>query len=433
MTLTLNTTTDDEPVRPYDVEAIRNDFPILDRRIRDDKPLIYLDSGATSQKPTVVLDAERDYYENHNAAVHRGAHQLAEEADELYEGARSAVASFIGARDDEIVFTKNATEGFNLVAYAMSNAATAGPEAGRFRIGPGDEIVVTEMEHHANLIPWQQLAQRTGATLKWFGVTDEGRLDLSDVDSVITERAKVVAVVHQSNVLGTINPLEQITRRAKQVGALTVLDACQSVPHQPVDVNQLGVDFLAFSGHKMCGPTGVGVLWGRYDLLAAMPPFLTGGSMIEVVEMERTTFLPPPQRFEAGVPNIAQVVGLGTAVGYLSEVGMDSIAAHEQALTAYALQRIGSLSGVRIIGPTDGHSRGGAVSFVVDGVHPHDVGQVLDDNGIAVRTGHHCAWPLARRFGIPGTTRASFYLYTTLPEIDALAEGIESVKRFFKP
>ncbi|HEX3811444.1 MAG TPA: cysteine desulfurase [Mycobacteriales bacterium] len=432
MTLTLNTELDDqEPVRPYDVEALRNDFPILGRTVRDDRPLIYLDSGATSQKPTVVLDAERDFYENHNAAVHRGAHQLAEEADELYEGARSAVATFIGAQSNEIVFTKNATEGFNLIAYAMSNAATAGPAAARFVVGPGDEIVVTEMEHHANLVPWQQLAQRTGATLKWFGVTDEGRLDLSDVDGVITPRAKVVAVAHQSNVLGTINPLEDITRRAREVGALVVLDACQSVPHRPVDVRTLDVDFLAFSGHKMCGPTGVGVLWGRAELLAAMPPFLTGGSMIEVVRMEGTTFMPPPQRFEAGVPNMAQVVGLGTAVGYLSDIGMDAIAAHEQALTAYALARLGSLSGVRIIGPTDGESRGGTVSFVLDDIHPHDVGQVLDDRGIAVRTGHHCAWPLARRFGISGTTRASFYLYTTLAEIDALAEGIEAVKKFF--
>jgi cysteine desulfurase/selenocysteine lyase len=287
------------------------------------------------------------------------------------------------------------------------------------------------MEHHANLVPWQQLAQRTGATLKWFGLTDEGRLDLSDVDGVITERAKVVAVVHQSNVLGTINPLEQITRRAHDVGALVVLDACQSVPHQPIDVSTLNVDFLAFSGHKMVGPTGVGVLWGRHELLAAMPPFLTGGSMIEVVRMEGTTFMPPPQRFEAGVPNMAQVVGLGAAVGYLSAVGMDAIAAHERALTAYALQRVGSLPGVRIIGPTDNESRGAAVSFVLNDIHPHDVGQVLDDRGIAVRTGHHCAWPLARRFGIVGTTRATFYLYTTLPEIDALAEGIEAAAKFF--
>jgi cysteine desulfurase/selenocysteine lyase len=420
-----------EDVRGYDVDTIRKDFPILDRTVRDGRPLIYLDSGATSQKPTVVLDAERDFYERHNAAVHRGAHQLAEEADILYEGARSRIAEFIGAQSNEIIFTKNATEGLNLVAYSMSNAATAGPEAERFAVGPGDEVVVTEMEHHANLVPWQQLCQRTGATLKWFGITDEGRLDLSNIDAVITARTKVVAVVHQSNVLGTVNPLDVIVAKAHAVGAFVVVDACQSVPHMPVDVGALGVDFLAFSGHKMCGPTGVGVLWGRADLLAHMPPFLTGGSMIEVVRMEGTTFLPPPQRFEAGVPNTAQAIGLGAAVDYLNALGMDAIAAHEQALTAYALHRIGDIEGVRIVGPDTAEARGGAVSFVVDGLHPHDVGQVLDELGIAVRTGHHCAWPTARRFGIPATTRASFYLYTTLSEIDALADGVEQVKRFF--
>jgi cysteine desulfurase/selenocysteine lyase len=421
--------TDD--VRGYDVDTIRKDFPILDRTVRDGRPLIYLDSGATSQKPTVVLDAERDFYERHNAAVHRGAHQLAEEADILYEGARTRIAEFIGAQSNEIIFTKNATEGLNLVAYSMSNAATAGPEAERFVVGPGDEVVVTEMEHHANLVPWQQLCQRTGATLKWFGITDEGRLDLSDIDDVITARTKVVAVVHQSNVLGTVNPLDVIVAKAHAVGAFVVVDACQSVPHMPVDVGALGVDFLAFSGHKMCGPTGVGVLWGRADLLAHMPPFLTGGSMIEVVRMEGTTFLPPPQRFEAGVPNTAQAIGLGAAVDYLDALGMDAVAEHEQALTAYALRRIGAIEGVRIVGPATAEARGGAVSFVVDGLHPHDVGQVLDELGIAVRTGHHCAWPTARRFGIPATTRASFYLYTTLSEIDALADGVEQVKRFF--
>ena len=287
------------------------------------------------------------------------------------------------------------------------------------------------MEHHANLVPWQQLCQRTGATLKWFGITDEGRLDLSNIDDVITARTKVVAVVHQSNVLGTVNPLDVIVAKAHAVGAFVVVDACQSVPHMPVDVGALGVDFLAFSGHKMCGPTGVGVLWGRAELLAHMPPFLTGGSMIEVVRMEGTTFLPPPQRFEAGVPNTAQAIGLGAAVDYLNALGMDAIAAHEQALTAYALHRIGDIEGVRIVGPDTAEARGGAVSFVVDGLHPHDVGQVLDELGIAVRTGHHCAWPTARRFGIPATTRASFYLYTTLSEIDALADGVEQVKRFF--
>jgi cysteine desulfurase/selenocysteine lyase len=414
-----------------DVEALRADFPILSRTVRDGRKLVYLDSGATSQKPRQVLDAEREYYERHNAAVHRGAHQLAEEATDLYEGARAKVAGFIGAQFDEVVFTKNATEGINLVAYAMGNAATAGPEAARFAVGPGDEIVVTEMEHHANLVPWQQLCLRTGATLKWFGLTDDGRLDLSDVEGMITERAKVVALTHQSNVLGTVNPLDAITARAHAVGALVVLDACQSVPHMPVDVTATGADFVAFSGHKMLGPTGVGVLWGRLELLSAMPPFLTGGSMIEVVRMEGSTFAAPPARFEAGVPNIAQAVGLGAAVDYLSSVGMADVHAHEQALTAYALEGLATVEGLRIVGPPTTEARGGAVSFAVDGIHPHDVGQVLDDLGIAVRVGHHCAWPVMRRFEVPATTRATFYLYNTTEDIDALVAGVEQAKRFF--
>jgi cysteine desulfurase / selenocysteine lyase len=414
-----------------DVDRIRKDFPILDRVLPGGHPLVYLDSGATSHKPRQVLDAERDFYEQHNAAVHRGAHRLAEEATDLYESARARIAAFVGADTDEVVFTKNTTEGINLVAYAMSNAATAGAEAERFRVGPGDEIVITEMEHHGNLVPWQMLCQRTGATLKWFGLTDDGRLDLGDLD-LITPRTKVVALTQQSNVLGTVNPLDAITERAHAVGALVVVDAAQSVPHQPVDFHALGVDFLAFSGHKMLGPTGIGVLVGRRELLATMPPFLTGGSMIEVVRMEETTFAPPPQRFEAGVPNIAQAIGLGAAVDYLTAVGMDAVAAHEHDLTAYALQRLSDLSGVRIIGPPTAEARGGAVSFVVDEIHPHDVGQVLDDLGIAVRVGHHCAWPIVRRYGIPATTRATFYLYNTRAEVDALADGVEQVKRFFR-
>jgi cysteine desulfurase / selenocysteine lyase len=414
-----------------DVERIRKDFPILDRVLPGGRPLVYLDSGATSHKPRQVLDAERDFYEQHNAAVHRGAHRLAEEATDLYESARARIAAFVGADTDEVVFTKNTTEGINLVAYAMSNAATAGPEAERFRLGPGDEVVVTEMEHHGNLVPWQMLCQRTGATLKWFGLTGDGRLDLGDLE-LITAHTKVVALTQQSNVLGTVNPLDAITERAHSVGALVVVDAAQSVPHQPVDFHALGVDFLAFSGHKMLGPTGVGVLVGRRELLGAMPPFLTGGSMIEVVRMEETTFAPPPQRFEAGVPNIAQAIGLGAAVDYLTNVGMEAVAAHERDLTEYALRRLDEVSGVRIIGPPTAEARGGAVSFVVDEIHPHDVGQVLDDLGIAVRVGHHCAWPIVRRYGIPATTRATFYLYNTLAEVDALAEGVEDVKRFFR-
>ena len=415
-----------------DVERIRKDFPILERVLPGGRPLVYLDSGATSHKPRQVLDAERDFYERHNAAVHRGAHRLAEEATDLYESARARIAAFVGADTNEVVFTKNTTESINLVAYAMSNAATAGPEAERFRVGPGDEVVITEMEHHGNLVPWQMLCQRTGATLRWFGLTDDGRLDLSALDELITPRTKVVALTQQSNVLGTVNPLDVITARAHEVGALVVVDAAQSVPHQPVDFHALGVDFLAFSGHKMLGPTGIGVLLGRRELLEAMPPFLTGGSMIEVVKMELTTFAPPPQRFEAGVPNIAQAIGLGAAVDYLGAVGMEAVAAHEQDLTAYALERVAALPGVRIIGPPTVEARGGAVSFVVDEIHPHDVGQVLDDLGIAVRVGHHCAWPIVRRYAIPATTRATFYLYNTRAEVDALVDGIEEVQRFFR-
>jgi cysteine desulfurase/selenocysteine lyase len=416
---------------PLDVAALRADFPILSRTVRDGKPLVYLDSGATSQRPTQVLDAERRFLETSNAAVHRGAHQLAEEATDAYEYARARTAEFVGTSPEELVFTKNATEGINLVAYAMGNAATAGPEAKRFVVGPGDEIVITEMEHHANLVPWQQLCQRTGATLKWFSVTDQGRLDLSNIDELITERTKVVAFAHQSNVLGTINPVAELVAKAKKVGALTLLDACQSVPHFSVDFRELGVDFAVFSGHKMLAPSGIGVLYGRSELLEVMPPFLTGGSMIEMVRMEGSTFAPPPQRFEAGVPMTSQAVGLGAAVDYLSVVGMDRIAAHEHLLAEAALKGLGEIPGVRIIGPTEMVNRGGTVAFVIDGVHPHDSGQVLDSLGIAVRVGHHCAWPLHRQFGIPGTVRASFYLYNTLSEVDALISGVREAQRFF--
>jgi cysteine desulfurase/selenocysteine lyase len=420
------------PAAPgLDVARVRADFPILSRTVRDGRPLVYLDSGATSQKPRQVLDAEREYYEQHNAAVHRGAHQLAEEATDAYEEARAKVAAFIGGAFDEVVFTKNATEGINLVAYAMSNAATAGPEAERFRVGPGDEVVVTEMEHHANLIPWQELCRRTGATLRWLGLTDDGRLDLADLDDVVNERTKIVAMVHQSNILGTINPTEAVVARAHAVGALVLLDACQSVPHMPVDVRALDVDYLVFSGHKMLGPTGIGVLWGRAELLAAMPPFLTGGSMIETVTMERTTFAAPPQRFEAGVPNIAQAVGLGAAVDYLEALGMEAVAAHEHALTGYALEQLQAVPGVRVVGPTTNEARGGAVSFTVDGIHPHDVGQVLDDLGVAVRVGHHCAWPVCRRYDVPATTRATFYVYNDAPDVDALVAAVRQAREFF--
>jgi cysteine desulfurase/selenocysteine lyase len=414
-----------------DVDAIRADFPILGRAVRGGNPLIYLDSGATSHKPRRVLDAERDFYTTHNAAAHRGAHLLGEEATDAYEGARGRIAAFLGGSAEEIVFTKSATEAINLIAYAMSNAATAGPQARRFVVGPGDEVLVTEMEHHANLVPWQQLCARTGATLRWFGVTPEGRLDLSNIGELISDRTKLVAVTHQSNVTGTVPPVDEIAAAAHAHGALVVADGAQSVPHQQVRVRELGADFLAFSGHKMLGPSGIGVLWGRRELLETMPPFISGGSMIEVVRMEGSTFLPPPERFEAGVPAAAQAVGLAAACDYLDGLGMANVAAHEEALTAHALEALAGISGLRVLGPLTTEHRGGAVSFVLEGVHPHDAGQVLDELGIAVRTGHHCAWPLHRALGAQSSTRASFYVYNTHDEVDALADGIRQAQKFF--
>lgn len=407
-----------------DIAKIREDFPILSRTVRDGKPLIYLDSGATSQRPVQVLDAERDFLTTCNAAVHRGAHQLAEEATDAYEDAREVIADFVGADAGELVFTKNATESLNLVAYVLGDSRFEG-----HAVGEGDEIVISELEHHANLVPWQELARRTGATLKWFGLTDDGRIDLDSLE--LTERTKVVALTHQSNVTGAVLDVQRVVEMAKAVGALTVLDACQSVPHMPVDFHALGVDYAAFSGHKMLGPSGVGVLYGRRELLEQMPPFLTGGSMIETVTMEGTTFAAPPQRFEAGVPMTSQAVGLGAAVRYLDRLGMDAVAAHEEKLTARALERLEAIDGVRLVGPRDTTARGGAVSFVVDGVHAHDVSQVLDDRGIAVRVGHHCAWPLHRAFGINSTVRASFAVYNTLDEADALAEAVVAAQHFF--
>jgi cysteine desulfurase / selenocysteine lyase len=414
-----------------DVAAIRADFPILGRSVRGGRPLVYLDSGATSHKPRQVLDAERDFYTIHNSAAHRGAHLLGEEATDIYEGARERVAAFIGAEVGEIVFTKSATEALNLVAYAVSNAATAGPQAERFRLGPGDEVLVTELEHHANLVPWQQLAQRTGATLRWFSVTPEGRLDLSNAAELINDRTRIVAVTHQSNVTGAVPPVTEIAALAHARGALVVADGAQSVPHRPVDVATLGADFVAFSAHKMLGPSGIGVLWGRRELLEAMPPFITGGSMIEVVRMEGSTFLPPPQRFEAGVPAAAQAAGLAAACDYLDALGMENVAAHEEELTAHALGALGAIAGVRVLGPLTTQDRGGAVSFTIDDVHPHDVGQLLDELGIAVRADHHCAWPLHRALGVQASTRATFYVYNTHDEVEALAEGVRKTQRFF--
>ena len=410
-----------------DISSVKRDFPILSRKIRETQRLVYLDSGATSQKPHSVLDAERDFYTQHNAAAHRGAHQLAEEATELYEGARSKVAAFIGADVEEVVFTKSATESINAIAYSIGNA----PAGSRFHISHGDRIVLSEMEHHANLIPWQELAKRTGAELVWFKVTDEGRLDVSNMNDLINERTKVVALTHQSNVLGTINPLEELVERTHAMGALFVLDACQSVPHYKVDVKALDIDFIAFSGHKMLGPTGVGILWGRKELLDSMPPFLTGGSMIQSVTMESATYLDAPKRFEAGVPNMAQAVGLGAAVDYLSAIGLGPIHAHETELTRAAIAGLQTISGLTIIGPTDMTLRGGVVSFTIEGIHPHDLGQALDSYGIAVRTGHHCAWPLMKRFKTVATTRASFYLYNDLDDVNALVDGVERARKYF--
>ena len=409
----------------FDVAKVRKDFPIFERTIRDGKKLVYLDSGATSQKPLSVIDAESNFYKFNNAAVHRGAHQLAEEATDAYEGARLKVAKFLGAKEDEIVFTKSATESLNLIAYAMSNAEPGS----RFALTSSNRIVVTEMEHHANLIPWQQLAARTGASLSWFEVTPDGRLDLSNIDSIITEGTKVVALTHQSNVLGTINALDAIVKRAHEIGAVVVLDACQSVPHMPIDVKQLGVDFITFSGHKAVGPTGVGVLWS--SLLNELPPFLFGGSMIETVTMTSATWAPAPRKFEAGVPNMAQAVGLGAAVDYLTNIGMDAIFEHEVQLTGYLINGLLAIPELSIVGPNNTDSRGGSVSFTVGQIHPHDLGQYLDSQGVAVRTGHHCAWPLTRKLGVPATTRASLYLYNDESDCDALFAAILGAQKYF--
>jgi cysteine desulfurase/selenocysteine lyase len=421
------------PFTPAESARIRADFAILTRTVRGGRPLVYLDSGATSHKPRQVLDAERHFYEHLNAAVHRGAHLLSEEGTDAYEAARHTVAQFIGSRDEEIVFTRNATEAINLVAYAFSNgAAGGGGGAGeRFRLGPGDEVLITEMEHHANLVPWQEVCRRTGATLRWVPVTAEGRLDLTHLDELLTERTKVFAFTHASNVLGTVNPVRDLADRAHAVGALVVLDACQSVPHLPVDVTELGVDLLAFSGHKMLGPLGVGVLWGRSEILDEMPVFLTGGSMIETVTMQESTYAPVPQKFEAGVPVAAQAVGLAAACDYLTALGMDLVHAHELMLVRRLLDGLATRPWIRVIGPTDLHDRGSVVAFVADGVHPHDVGQVLDDQGIAVRVGHHCAWPLHRALGVTATTRASFAAYNTAAEVDILLAALDSVPAVF--
>ncbi len=406
-----------------DLAAIRADFPILSRVMRGGNQLAYLDSGATSQRPLQVLDAEREFVLTSNGGVHRGAHQLMEEATEAYEQGRCDLAAFVGAGPDELVFTKNATESLNLVSYVLGD--------NRFdrAVGSGDVIVVTELEHHANLVPWQELARRTGATLRWYGVTDDGRIDLDSLQ--LDDNVKIVAFSHHSNVTGAVAPVAELVERARAVGALTVLDACQSVPHQPVDFHALDVDFGAFSGHKMLGPNGIGVLYGRAELLNALPPFITGGSMIETVAMDTTTYAAPPQRFEAGTPMTSQVVGLGAAARYLADIGMPAVEAHERELVAAAIDGLSGIDEVRIIGPTTLENRGSPVSFVVDGVHAHDVGQVLDDEGVAVRVGHHCAMPLHRRFGVAATARASFAIYNTVDEVDRLVAGVRRAIDFF--
>ena len=407
-----------------DVDAVRAEFPILHRTVRDDKPLIFLDSGATSQRPERVLREEFHFLTHTNAPVHRGSYQLAEEATEAYEDARERIAHFVGADEPEIAFTKNATEALNEVAYLLGD-----DRAGEFQVKEGDEVVVTEIEHHANLIPWQELCRRTGAHLKWYSATDDGRVDLDSL--TLSDRTKVVAFTHQSNVTGAQPDVEELVSRAHSVGAVAVLDACQSVPHKAVDLHALDVDFSAFSGHKMLGPNGVGVMYGKADILAQMPPFLTGGSMITTVQMERSGYTEPPQRFEAGTQMTSQVVGLGAAVEFLQAIGMDAVEKHEHMLTKYALEKLNDIDGLRIIGPTTPAHRGSSVSFSLDGVHPHDLSQVLDDDGIAVRSGHHCAWPIHRRMGIQASARASFYIYNTLDEVDKLAESICRARDFF--
>jgi cysteine desulfurase/selenocysteine lyase len=403
-----------------DLEVIRKDFPILERELEGGHRLVYLDSANTSQKPQVVIDTMVDHLEHHNANIARAMHQLGAESTQAFEAARDKVAAFLHAPSrDEVIFTKNASEALNLVART-------------YPLGPGDRVVITEMEHHSNIVPWQLATERTGAELRWFGLTDEGQLDLSNIDELLTPETKVVALTWVSNMLGTINPVAEIARRAHEVGAVVVLDASQAAPQLPIDVQAVGADFLAFTGHKVTGPTGIGVLWGRTELLDALPPFLGGGEMIATVSMEKSTWAPIPHKFEAGTPPIVEAVGLGAAIDYISHIGLDHIHAHEQAITGYLLDGLASVSGVKVLGPLDPSARGGAVAFELDGVHPHDVAQLLDSRGIAVRAGHHCAKPAHRRFGVQSSTRASSYLYTTPAEIDALVDGLEHTKNYFK-
>jgi cysteine desulfurase/selenocysteine lyase len=410
-----------------DLEVLRKDFPILARTVAGGRPLVYLDSANTSQKPQVVIDTMVDHLERHNANIARAMHTLGAESTEAFEAARDRVAEFIGAPSrDEVIFTKNVTEALNLLSNTFAWAEDD------LRVGAGDEVLITEMEHHSNIVPWQLLTERTGATLRWFGITDDGLLDLSQIDELITERTKVVSLAWVSNMLGTINPVRQIADRAHEVGAVVILDAAQAVPHLPVDVVESGADFVAFTGHKCVGPTGIGVLWGKAELLDRLPPFHGGGEMIETVTMERSTYAKAPHKFEAGTPPIVEAVGLGAAVDYLAHIGMDAIHAHERAITRYALEGMATVPGLTVLGPTDPTVRSGAISFEIDGAHPHDVAQVLDSRGVAVRAGHSCAKPAHARFGVQSSTRMSSYLYTTPAEIDAFIEGLEYVRSYFR-
>ena len=420
-----------------EVLRIRNDFPVLNQTVNG-RPLIYLDSGATSQNPLSVIEAEQEFYEQRNAAVHRGAHHLAVEATEVFEDARQTVADFVGADYEEIVWTSNATEGLNVISYALSNAAlwaAQGRGDARLRdlaLGPGDEIVVTEMEHHANLIPWQELAYRTGATLRHIPLDDAGTLRMDEAAGIVGERTRLLAFTHASNVLGTINPVSELVALARRAGALVVLDACQSAPHLALDVKQLDVDFAVFSGHKMLGPTGVGVLYGKQELLDVLPPVLTGGSMITTVTMERAEYLPAPQRFEAGTQKISQAVALAAAVNYLTETGIDRVHRWESELGQRMVAGLEAIDGIRVLGPAAGQDRIGLAAFDVAGVHAHDVGQFLDARGIAVRVGHHCAQPLHRRLGLTATTRASAYLYNTTDDVDEFLDAVSGVRAYFR-
>lgn len=409
---------------------LRGDFPILDVRVGE-SPLSYLDSGATSQKPQCVIDTFTEYFGQRNAAVHRGAHTLAVSATDAFEGGRQSVADLVGGLTDSVCWTKNATEALGIIALGMDRASHGfgSEEAQRFALGPDDSIVVTEMEHHANLVPWQQLAQSTGAQLRWLPVTDSGELDLSRLESIVDESTKVLAFTHVSNVLGTINPVDVLVARARTVGAFVVLDACQSVPHMPVDFPGLDVDFAAFSAHKALGPTGLGVLWGKQELLNALPPVLTGGSMITTVTMEASEFMDAPQRFEAGTQPVAEVAAFSTALGYLAEVGLERIVDHERELATILLEGIAEIPGIRVLGSAE--NRIGTVAFDVEGVHAHDVGQYLDSQGVAVRVGHHCAQPLHRRFGVTASTRASTYLYNNDEDCQRFLTALAEVRPFF--